>query len=221
MTIQISFRTPAVNYVYAHYTPDGKVFYIGKGSGQRAWKTQHRNKYWHNIVNKYGYQAKILASNLIEGQANAIEQAWIAVYGRRDLGTGCLVNMTDGGEGKTGARHTAEAKTKMSIAKKGKPGHLKGKPKSAETRMKISIAKRGVKLSETHRLSIAAGNRARPKVITANMLKRSKPIRCVETGVEYKSIREAARLTGLAYPAIQQCIKGSLKTTGGLRWEEV
>lgn len=39
-------------YLYRHIRLDtGNVFYVGIGTGRRAWKKENRNKHWHNIVN--------------------------------------------------------------------------------------------------------------------------------------------------------------------------
>ena len=50
-------------YTYAHTKPDGTIFYIGKGSKRRAWKTHNRNKHWKSIVEKHnGFNVEILAN---------------------------------------------------------------------------------------------------------------------------------------------------------------
>lgn len=57
-------------YVYAHRRLDNdSIFYIGKGCNKRAWSTNNRNDYWHNIVNRFGYSVEILHSNLEEQEA--------------------------------------------------------------------------------------------------------------------------------------------------------
>ena len=87
--------------VYQHRRNDtNEVFYIGIGvQKHRAGKTGNRNKYWHNIVNKYGYTKEILLSDITWDEAIKEEIRLIKLYGRKDIGTGNLVNMTRGGEG--------------------------------------------------------------------------------------------------------------------------
>ena len=75
---------------------------------------------WHNFVNKYGYDVKIV--NWFDRYEDALEHEkdLIKTFGRINLSTGQLVNLTDGGEGSTNLKHTEETKRKMSISKKGK-----------------------------------------------------------------------------------------------------
>ena len=54
-------------YVYEHVRNDtGQVFYVGKGSGRRAYYSSGRNKHWHRIVNKHGFSVTILAREICE-----------------------------------------------------------------------------------------------------------------------------------------------------------
>lgn len=46
------------------------------------------------------------------------------------------------------------------------------------------------------------------------------PVKCVETGIIYKSTRDAWRETGTGYSHISECARGKRKTAGGLHWEE-
>lgn len=49
---------------------------------------------------------------------------------------------------------------------------------------------------------------------------RSKPVKCVETGVIYLSMIEAARAVGLTNAGgIRSCLRGEAKTAGGFHWE--
>ena len=86
--------------VYRHRTLDtNEVFYVGIGSIKRPYKKYGRNNFWKNIVNKHGYYVEIIQENLDWDSACELEEFLIKLYGRKDLGTGCLVNMTNGGDG--------------------------------------------------------------------------------------------------------------------------
>lgn len=103
-------------YIYAHYRNDtDDVFYIGKGEGNRHNSKQGRNPYWRNIVKAYGYRSEILQHFETEEEAFQAEQELIAELGRKDLGKGLLVNMSDGGEGASGAVRTPEQRKNYSV----------------------------------------------------------------------------------------------------------
>lgn len=90
-------------YVYKHIRLDNdEVFYIGMSKDnnyKRSESKKHRNYHWHNIVNKVGFRIEIVYDNITIQEAAKKEIELINFYGRRDLGSGSLVNMTDGGEG--------------------------------------------------------------------------------------------------------------------------
>lgn len=112
-----------LNFIYFHINPvTNQIFYVGKGKKKRSTERINRNKHWKNTVNKYGgFIVDIIENNLTEKEAFDREVYWIKRIGRKDLGLGPLVNMTDGGEGISGKVFSAESKKKMSESAKKKP----------------------------------------------------------------------------------------------------
>lgn len=92
------------------------------------------------IQSKNAGGKSIVYDNLTWEDACKIEVELIAKYGRVDLGTGTLVNLTAGGEGTLKRITTPETRYKMSIAKKGK----KGLRQSKKQRQKTSELMKGV-----------------------------------------------------------------------------
>ena len=101
-------------YVYVHTNPsNGKVFYVGKGSSNRAYQTRSRNDHWKNTVNKYGINVSIVKDNMTNEEAASFEMWLISFYGMENL-----CNMTAGGEGCISLKQ--ESKDKISNSLKGK-----------------------------------------------------------------------------------------------------
>lgn len=116
-------------YVYTYKDPrpskNLQVVYVGKGTGRRAWD------HWEKRTAKNPGLGHLLALlrqlNLKpvieivkefedEAEAFAEEMRLIALYGRRDLRTGTLFNLTDGGEGFCNVIRTEEWRTNISEA---------------------------------------------------------------------------------------------------------
>lgn len=71
---------PRRSYVYAHLDDAGKIFYVGKGEGRRAWSTD-RHPLWLRYVDKHlggKYQVRVLKDDLSIQEAEEVEAAWIA-----------------------------------------------------------------------------------------------------------------------------------------------
>lgn len=152
-------------YVYRHIRLDkNEPFYIGIGSDDdnynRSRAKTDRNKYWKNITEKTNYDIEIISDDLTWEQACEKEKEFIELYGRKHMNTGCLVNMTDGGEGCYGRIISNETRLKISNSNKGKkiPKEivekirlkLIGKKHSQETKSKISLASKGKPKSKEH-----------------------------------------------------------------------
>ena len=141
-----------IYYVYAYLRSNdsqtasaGTPYYIGYGKGQRVYN-KHRipvPKDRSNII--------FLHENLSEEQAKDLEIQEIFKYGRKDLRTGILTNLTHGGEGVSGMIHSENTKKIMSEKKSGENNNFYGKTHSEDTKKKMSIAKKGKPASGNHR----------------------------------------------------------------------
>ena len=100
--IQISPKWSEVKpegyYVYLHRrATDGSVFYVGKGSCQRAWDVRRGyNAYWYGTAVKYGIIVEICQDGMSEDEAFLLEMWLIAKM--RHIGER-ISNLSCGGEG--------------------------------------------------------------------------------------------------------------------------
>ena len=104
-------------YVYEYLREDGTPYYVGKGQGKR-WRDKH------SVAIPPKERVKFVQENMLEQDAFALEEELILKYGRKDLGTGILRNLTSGGEGQTPG---PEVRAKLSAIKKGKKPNNYGK----------------------------------------------------------------------------------------------
>ncbi|MER9135111.1 NUMOD3 domain-containing DNA-binding protein [Mesorhizobium sp. M0830] len=153
-------------YVYVWRDSAGVPFYVGKGgTPDRAFRTngRFRSKAFKAVYAQGGCAVEIVDEFIHESEAHAHEIELIERYGRRDLGTGTLVNLTDGGEGIAGYKHSDEAKRKISIASLNQSDETRaklrsvrrGRPKSKEWRDKIALANTGKTHGDETRKKIA------------------------------------------------------------------
>lgn len=133
--------------VYKWVREDGTPYYIGIGNPKRPY-TGRRNCGCPPPKDRI----IILHENLDWEKACGIEKELIAFYGRKDLGTGILRNLTDGGEGVPNL--SKETKNRISMANFGKI-------RTKEAREKMSKAQLGKKLSEETKRKLSEKNKGR------------------------------------------------------------
>jgi hypothetical protein len=148
-------------YTYAYLREDRTPYYIGKGTGNRLYKKSSR-VFFPPPKNRIIF----LKQNLTEQEAFKHEIYMIAVFGRKDLGTGILHNRTDGGEGisnlniesrkkiiQANKRRIVSDETKKKLSK----SHT-GKNLSEETKKKMSQVRKGRIVSDETKGKISKSN---------------------------------------------------------------
>ena len=208
--------------IYRHiYTGDGRS-YIGQSiySEQIRTKGHLRSKdstYFHRAIRKYGWDnftTEILHENIDPMYLDDWEMYYISIY--ETLGTKGF-NMTAGGRGIRGYRHTEKHKAYLSLRMAGVNNHFYGRAHTNETRNMISETRIGEKNpnfgkphSEEHKKKIAESH--------------LKPVeQWSSDGKTYiqtfNSITFAANVIGKSPTGISQCLRGVQKTSGGFMWK--
>lgn len=130
-------------YVYVHRYASGpkkgEVFYVGKGHKSRVYSSQGRSKWWNAIVRKYGKKNEFVARGMNCSCALTLERIIISRIGMANL-----CNLTKGGEGMHGYKHSESAKEKISNSNRTRivsektrmlfSERSKGRPKSDRAR---------------------------------------------------------------------------------------
>jgi len=191
-----------VYYTYAHYTPNKNLFYIGKGNGRRAYIFHKRNNHWNNVVKKHGKpEVQILAHWNTEAEAFDHEKLLISCF--KDMGH-TLCNMSEGGEGASGPKHSEEFKQRIRELHTGSTWNL-GRPTSAKQKQVASQLGKGNKY--------AAGN-------TNNRRWRwvGTSIKDGSTVVFIGSI--ALNDAGFQHANVIKCLNGTRKSHKGYTWSK-
>lgn len=144
-------------YIYEHWRTDrNELFYVGKGKGRRAYRMSYRSQ-WHNRIQEklkslgLSVEVRIVLTGLSCDEARDAEILHIKKC--RESGFP-IINMTNGGDGISGFKHSDETREKMSLSA--------FKANTDEVRRKKSASRVGIKFSESHRekLSISSvGNK--------------------------------------------------------------
>ncbi len=126
-------------YAYLWLREDGTPYYAGKGKGRRAFTSKgHGGIHCPRDINRI-----MIFARKSEADAFETERELIRNWGRKDLGTGCLRNRTDGGDGVSGG-HWKLSEGAIKNISAGLLGntHTLGHKHSKETRAKLSTAQK-------------------------------------------------------------------------------
>lgn len=195
-------------YVYQHIREDkNEVFYIGIGTKSkqdlrcntysRAYSKHIDNSIWLKIVAKTNWKFEILFESDNRREVEQMEINLITKYGRKCDKSGCLANLTLGGESNLGYKHTEEAIKKISEKAKRKRGYsnINYTPELKEKLSNIQkeIANRPDKIE--YRRELAKGNSYRS--ISASL-------EDLETGNKWSanSIKELSKICPISYVSL-------------------
>lgn len=206
-------------YLYRHVRLDkNEVFYIGIGSKSKKDMTQDRpsralnfkkrNRFWMSVYNKTKIEVEIVLESDDYDFIKQKEIEFIKLYGRKDLGLGTLVNMTDGGELNQNKTISQETKDKIRNA-------LKGRKPSVETRLILSEKKlgntfnKGRKLTDLHikNRSLSLSKKILQCDMNEGLIK------------EWDSIKLASDMLKINAGHISSCCKNKRKSAGKYKWK--
>jgi hypothetical protein len=173
--------------VYRHWRLDKpEVFYVGIGNKEsRAYDLTNRNKVWKGMRKRCGVSVEIVARDLSWEDACDLEKLMISEYGRIDLGTGTLANLTDGGEGVVGINQSQETIKKRADS-------IRGKKRTEETKKRMSDVRKGIVFSPSHIENLRKSHLGQ---LTHN----AKQVIHLETGFVFDSLRSGCFALNIDY----------------------
>ena len=206
--------------VYKHTSPSGKV-YIGITGVKPIYRWDNGKGYddspaFYNAIMKYGWDNidhEILMTGLSCKEAQEAEIRLIREYQSTNKKRG--YNISAGGGGTTGFRHSEKMRAEMSQRIRGKGHPMYGKKFSEESKRKMSESHKGIRLSETTRQKMSEvrtgeGNWRSRKVFQYTL------DGCFVA--EHVSGTAAAKSAGCSQTAISRCCCGKAKTIYGFIW---
>ena len=224
--------------VYIHINKINNKVYVGvaKGRPEKRWG---KNGYGYTrsqpvfarAINKYtwdGFEHKVIANKLTRKEALDMEIMLISQYKsncRKYQNPSYGYNMTDGGEGNTGFKHTDETKQKLSEIMSNPSNETRKKMSESakerctdEWRKETSIIQSGSKRPQCSNL---CSESTKQKIRQRN----SKPIYQKTLNGEiirkFSSQSEAEKITGVYQASIWRCCNNQVKSAGGYDWDYV
>jgi hypothetical protein len=216
-------------YIYYHIDPVTNMpVYIGKGTGQRAYRLKNRGKIhqkWINDLKERGLTPIIFVGNTFfnEEEAYNIEKIEISVFQKLGIR---LLNKTKGGRTlrheinhkpiccittKYWYESSKQAAADLNIPAKRICDVLKGRKRSYKG---LQFRYRDEKLNDIP-------NIIRQKKAQRRKLSASKPVICNETNDIFSSATEAAKRIGVNSTAIFAQMRGKSKKVKGLTFRRI
>lgn len=203
--------------VYLHKKPNGDVFYVGIGNTKRPFWKFRDNPHWTNVVKKYpDYIIEIFQENLDWKTACEIEINLISKY-KRKIDGGNLCNITLGGDGVKGLKHSEKTKEKLRALSTGNKNCV-GFKHSDEARKNMSLAHLGNVATEETKLKMSSKQKGRPSTPSdkLNILKAHQKLRGRIHSEEEKlkranSLKKPIEVFGIFYNSISDYCKENKK----------
>lgn len=219
------------HYVYIHCKADtGEPFYVGKGklrrSGrcyERAHAFERRNSFWRRVANKHGVQVQIIASCADDVAAQEVEKAYIAGFGRRNIGTGILVNLTDGGDGHAGIVVSDDLRNIRSRNARG-PRSVQWVTAIRESRKNGGnggVVKKGDKLPDWWKQRISKAVQGENNAMygrTGAKHPNAKAVIDAETGQTFPTVTAAAKHIGMRMQTLHNMLTGFRPNSTSMRF---
>jgi hypothetical protein len=205
----------------------GSPYYIGKGKGKRSHDKNHTYKIPtdHNNI-------RIIVDNISEDEAFMWEEFWISFFGRIDIESGCLRNLTDGGEGRSGSLpwnkgvtgyklHSEEYKQKVKSRMQQGLVALYGAERATKIRKKMAESLRGRSHEDIH----GEKSESLKKQISDKLSKplidiigKDKFANAMATRIKTLTKANAARKIDLSYDTLLEINE---KVESGMSWEYI
>lgn len=205
-------------YIHTNKTNGKKYIGITSQAPESRWLNGHG--YDHKLkfgraISKYGWDGfihEVVSEGLSESEAKNIECDLISKYLTQDDSHG--YNMTSGGDGVCGFKHTDAAKQKMSICKAGSNHPNYNKHLNESTRNKIATRLSGNK----NALGAIRSTETKKRMSIA----KKKAVAMYADGILIKlfdSAKDAQEETGINRKNISTCCLGQRNSAGGYNWK--